>query len=262
MNNTERTSFNKLKYEGQVFKTNNYGDLIIVCYYNSKKVLVRFLETGYETCCQLDKLLQGKVKDKFTATVFGVGIIGEESIRCNGSISRSYTVWSNMLKRCYNTSSLESRPSYKQCYVSKDFTHLKMFNDWYKSQIGSTDTDEAGKAFSLDKDILIKGNKVYSPETCCFVPNEINAILLKHDAGRGKHPIGVTYHKATGKYRSTLSIFNQSFYLGLYDCEVEAFQAYKVAKERYIKEVAEKWKDKIDERVYMALNNWEVIIND
>ena len=41
-----------------------------------------------------------------------------------------------------------------------------------------------------------------------------------------------------------------------------AKKAYKTAKEFYIKEVADKWKDKIDPRAYDALYKYQVEITD
>ena len=51
-------------------------------------------------------------------------------------------------------------------------------------------------------------------------------------------------------------------YLGAYDCPTKAFLVYKDAKEAFIKEVANKWKGKIDPRVYEALLNYQVEITD
>ena len=262
MNNEERVLFNKLRYEGKVFETNSSGELIIVNYKNRKQVLIRFLNTGYEVWCDLDKILLGKVKDKLSPTVYGVGIVGEHQIRSGGKIIRDYLLWANMLKRCYDTSSLKTRPSYEHCRVSNSFVYFEMFKLWYGRQVGANSIDHTGKYFCLDKDIIVKGNKIYSPETCCFVPNEINALVLNHGKGRGKQPVGVSYHKATGKFVANMNYFGDSLHLGSFKTPEEAFQAYKQAKESHIKVVANKWKDDIDSRAYESLMNWEVEIND
>ena len=62
--------------------------------------------------------------------------------------------------------------------------------------------DDNGRLYHLDKDILVKGNKVYSPETCCFVPQEINSLLVTSVRSRGDQPIGVSYNKLTQKYEA------------------------------------------------------------
>ena len=118
--------------------------------------------------------------------------------------------------------------------------------------------DEKGRPFALDKDILIKENKVYSEDTCCFVPQEINALFVKRDKLRGEYPIGVSFHKSRGMLRATLN----NKHLGYFNTVEQAFQVYKQAKEDYIKEVANKWKDQIDPRVYDALVSYQVEITN
>ena len=103
--------------------------------------------------------------------------------------------------------------------------------------------------FELDKDLLIKGNKVYSESTCVFIPQEINLLLTKSTARRGKHLIGVCWHKANKAFVAVVcKNKGKREHLGLFNTELEAFNAYKQAKESFIKEQANKWKGKIDER--------------
>ena len=54
----------------------------------------------------------------------------------------------------------------------------------------------------------------------------------------------------------------ENFYLGVFETEMEAFYAYKEAKEAYIKELANKWKDQIDPRAYDALMDYQIEITD
>ena len=118
------------------------------------------------------------------------------------------------------------------------------------------------EGWHLDKDILSKGNKLYSKDTCCFVPLEVNSLLIKRDNCRGEYPVGVDFHKATGKFRARLNINGETKYLGLFSTPEQAFQAYKLAKEAQIKVVAEKWRHLLDERVFQALLDYEVNIDD
>lgn len=105
-----------------------------------------------------------------------------------------------------------------------------------------------------------EGNKIYSPKTCCIVPREINTLFLKRESSRGDWPIGV--YKKRKKFSACISSKIKNIGLGTFNTPDEAFQAYKVAKEKYIKQVADKWKGKIDERVYEAMYNYEVEITD
>ena len=117
------------------------------------------------------------------------------------------------------------------------------------------------QGWELDKDILIKGNKVYSPETCCFVPQEINCLFTNCKSVRGKYPIGVT-KTVNGKYKARINKNGDRIDLGLFDTPEEAFQVYKIAKELHIKEVADKWRGQITEPCYEAMYAYEVEITD
>ena len=114
----------------------------------------------------------------------------------------------------------------------------------------------------LDKDILVKGNKVYSPQTCCFVPQEINVLLTNCRKRRGECPIGVSFIKAKQKFSVSLAYDGKNKTIGHFDNPLEAFNAYKKAKELRIKELADKWKEQLEPRVYEALYNYKVEITD
>lgn len=109
----------------------------------------------------------------------------------------------------------------------------------------------------MDKDIIIRGNKVYSPETCCFVPKEINIIFQNKSKRIYDLPIGV-YKTRYNKYRASLHINGKRVIIGNFNSPEEAFEEYKKEKEKYIKELANKWKDKIDIKAYNSLINYVI----
>ena len=244
--------------EGDVFKTKSYGDLIITKYVNSKAVCVKFVVTGYETTTKASNVIAGSVKDRLLPTVHGIGITGDSQVRVDGKHTKEYRLWNNMLKRCYSVGCQKVRPTYIDCSVSENFRYLQYFKEWCNNQIGFNSVDEKGKPFALDKDILVKGNRVYNEDVCVFVPQEVNLLFTKRDKSRGEYPIGVSFHKSRGMLTATLN----NKYLGYFNTAEQAFQVYKTAKEAYIKEVANKWKDKIDPKVYEALMKYEVEITD
>lgn len=248
--------------EGDVFKTKSYGDLIVTKYVNSKAVCVKFVVTGYETTTKASNVIAGSVKDRLLPTVHGIGITGDSQVRVDGKHTKEYRLWNNMLKRCYSVGCQKVRPTYIDCSVSENFRYLQYFKEWCNNQIGFNSVDEKGKPFALDKDILVKGNRVYNEDVCVFVPQEVNLLFTKRDKSRGEYPIGVSFHKRINKYSSTIRIGGGTRHLGYFSTTLEAFQVYKTAKEAYIKEVANKWKDKIDPKVYEALMNYEVHIDD
>ena len=249
----------KEKYLGKTFQSNNHGCFKIVGYTSSTEVDVVFLETGFKTTTYVGLITRGEVKDCFKPTVQGFGITGTENVRDNeGVILETYRKWESMIGRVYSKSvKTDVNNPYHDTSVSEDFRWFKDFKEWCHQQIGF---DQDG--WHLDKDILVKGNKVYSPETCCFVPVELNSLLVNNRVTRGEFPVGVHYEKSRGKFQAYIRVYGKRKHLGRFDTPEEAFNTYKQAKEAYIKEVANKWKDKIDQRVYEALMNWEVSIDD
>ena len=123
-----------------------------------------------------------------------------------------------------------------------------------------------GERMHLDKDILCKGNKVYSRETCIFVPERINTLFVKRDNNRGKDPIGM-YQLSSGNYQVQCNNeYGKYVYLGTYSTKEEAFRVYKNYKEKVIKEVIDSYKGKIPEPHYSklrdAMYNYKVEIDD
>lgn len=190
--------------------------------------------------------------------VYGVGVNDwGSSTRFNGKRLKEYELWSSMLNRCFNEKYKQKYPTYKDVTCSGDWLYMTKFIEDVSQMKGY-----GLKGWQLDKDILVKGNKIYNKDACCFVPQEVNYLLTKSDKARGKYPIGVWFDKQKGKYRAKLKTNGNPQHLGYFNTSEEAFQAYKVAKEAYIKAVATKWKDQLDERVYQALLNYTVDIAD
>ena len=84
-----------------------------------------------------------------------------------------------MLHRCYNPKGHARKPTYVGCSVSDNFKNYSYFYDWCHNQTGFGDFDEDGMDWQLDKDILIRDNKIYSEDNCVFVPRKINMLLVK-----------------------------------------------------------------------------------
>ena len=258
MNKEERLALKNAEYEGSVFKTKNYGDVVVLDYYNARDVTIKFLNTGNVRKTGTSELKKGEIRDNEAFPVYIVGIMDvPNEARRNVPIPKEYSIWNGVRQRCYNENIRHLNPSYQEAEMSENFKRYSYFKEWCHNQIGF---DQDG--WQLDKDILIKGNKLYSEATCCFVPPEINTLILKADRIRGKYPIGVYEDKQAGKFKVRISVEGKHKHVGRYYCEKEAFYAYKVAKEQYIKEVANKWKSQLDPRVYEALMNYDVDISD
>ena len=237
----------------------------IVEYNGVRDVTVKFIKTNELVKCQYNQFKIGNVKSRFTPTVYGVGVLGLEPTRDEDKmVLKSYTVWSYMIRRCYDEKLQEKHTTYKNCKVCKDWLFYPNFKKWYEKNYYEIDNQR----MCLDKDILIKNNKVYSPDTCVFVTQNINTLFIKKDANRGNLPIGVNWHKGAEKYQANCSIFDVNTgkvkrkHLGYYNTPQEAFESYKKAKEENIKLVADYYKDRIPERLYNAMYKYEVSIDD
>ena len=248
---------------GKVCKSKSSGDFKVLKYNDVKDVEVQFLKTGYEMVARLDHIKSGNVKDRYSPSVFGVGVVGTKyPISEGGRNAKEYTLWQSMLERCYSEKYQKKQPTYEGCEVSDNFKSFEYFYEWCYKQIGF-DNDGNGNPFQLDKDLLIKGNKVYSENSCVFIPREINSLLTKRTALRGEHLIGVCWSNTNKAFMAQVrKNKGKSEHLGFFNTEIEAFNAYKVAKESFIKEQAEKWKSQIDERAYEALMSYTVEITD
>lgn len=163
--------------------------------------------------------------------------------------------WRNMMNRCYGESYQKRNTTYIGCTVCDEWHIASNFKKWFDKNYV--------EGYVLDKDIIIKGNKVYSPESCCFVPEYINNLLLRRQNDRGELPIGVTITR-NGKYYVRVYKYGKACVVGTFTSKKDAFNAYKKAKEEHIKRLAtELYNDgKINKNVYKALMNYEVEIND
>ena len=182
----------------------------------------------------------------------------------DGKVTKEYRSWKNLKTRITNEKQLEKYPNYKNCSICDDWLIFDNFAKWHKENYYEIDNE----VMCLDKDILIKGNKVYSPETCIYVPNSINVLFTKSNKMRGDFPIGVYYEKDSKKFKSQLSYQEyrnskkKRKNLGRFDTYEEAFNKYKIEKEKYIKIVADRYKNEIPLKLYNAMYNYEVEMED
>ena len=242
----------------------NCGEIAIIVNYSCyNDITVQFKATGELVKTTYKHFENGEIKSHFTPSVCGVGIIGNEKTKDeNGETIKSYSVWTSMLKRCYSDKYQKNRPTYKVCCVCEEWLNYSNFKKWFNDNYYEID----GEQMCLDKDILMKGNKTYSPNTCVFVPQNINTLFVKCNKARGELPIGVSFRKDKNKYQAQCNILingkRQKKFLGLYNTIDDAFKVYKEFKEVNIKQMADYYKDKIPNKLYEAMYNYKVEITD
>ena len=155
-----------------------------------------------------------------------------------------YRAWTSMLKRCYSIKTQNNQPTYIGCTVTDEWLTFTVFKNWMMTQ----DWEDN----QLDKDLLFEGNKVYSPETCVFVSGMVNTFTTDRGNDRGEFLIGVCWDKGKSKFKSQCGnpFTKKKEYLGLFDCEQEAHQAWLTRKLELACELAA---TQTDERVAEAL---------
>lgn len=203
---------------------------------------------------------KGIINNPYFKSVHGIGFIGEGKYKTsiNGKHTIQCETWYDIFNRCYSEKYQLTKSTYKDCTVCDEWHNFQNFAEWFDENYYTIDNE----FMNLDKDILIKGNKIYSPETCVFVSNDINMLFAKADKIRGKYPIGVHYDKERNKYKAFISKYNKNVFLGRHDTPKKAFEVYKIEKEFYIKEIADLYKDKIPEKLYNAMYAYQVEITD
>ena len=246
---------------------NNFGTLMkIIEYKNCDNIIIEFQdEYKAKVHTKYFNFKKGKVKNPYDKSVYDIGYIGEGvyKVSTNGKSTKAYEVWKKMLQRCYDPYELNKHQTYIDCYVCDEWHNFQNFCKWFEENY----YEIPNKIMCLDKDILVKGNKIYSPETCIFVTNRINILFIKRDVDRGKYPIGVCWDKERNKFIAYCRILDKNnnrkkIYLGRYNTIEEAFLEYKHFKENYIKEVADEYKDLIPIKLYNAMYEWKIEIND
>ena len=241
---------------------NNFGSEIVISRYNGcYDVDIYFPEYNWTAKNrEYNNFKRGNVKCPYERTVFNIGYIGEIGEKINIKKEKSYEIWHNIMQRCYDKKYKDKHPAYKNCKVCEEWLNYTNFYKWYNSHY--YEIPGYKRRMAIDKDILIKGNNLYSPDTCIFVPEDINIIFAKNSSMRGKYPIGVSYDKKNDKYNVTIRKYGKQYNLGRYDTIEESFQIYKYNKENYIKEVANLYKKWIPSKLYDAMCNYEVEMED
>lgn len=247
-------------------RSNNRGTLMkIIVYNNNSDIIVEFqdkykakVHTGYK------EFLIGNVKNPYDKTVLNVGMIGEKyPTSKNQKGTKEYLAWNHMLVRCFDEKFKDKQPTYKDVICCEEWLLFDNFYEWLHSQENFEkwyNSEDCG----LDKDILSKRNKLYSPETCCLVPKMINELFTKRDNYRGNFPIGVNEKDGGFQVRCSNPITKEREYLGYYKSVQDAFRVYKKRKEEIIKQVAqiEFNKGNINRRCYEAMMGYKVEITD
>lgn len=253
----ERLVINNRLYEENF---NNVGSLMKIIEYNSSSdIMILFPQYNWTCKNKYSHFKDGSIKCPYEPRYYNKGYIGEGKYNIKND-KKIFIIWTDMMKRCYDKNLHLKEGTYKDCEVCKEWHNFQNFVKWYEENYYIIDKE----IMALDKDILIKGNKIYSPNTCIFVPKRINNLFTKRDKDRGVYPIGVSYEKSRNKLLVQCNDGNRVKKLGRFNINQveEAFQCYKQFKEKVIKQVADEYKDRIPQNLYDAMYRYKVEITD
>lgn len=260
-----------VKYKGHYIKiddtfTNKQGcEYEVIALDNQVKALIKFTDANaYEKWCDVKEVRRRSIKNPYYPEIYGVGYFGvgkyAGTIEVNGKKknSEAYEVWRGMLRRCYDENyQRDKAPAYKGCFVNPVWCNFQNFAYWFYNH------PYRQKGWHLDKDIISRGNKEYSPLLCTFIPTQINSATTNTKAKRGAYPVGVYFRTCNGKFRAQLATYGSAQKMLIETTDLKlAFNTYKEAKEKYLRELADSYRDRIDPLVYKGLYNWTVSEDD
>lgn len=203
---------------GDVFYTNEGCRCEVVEYINIRNVIVQFTDTGNTKKCQAVHLRTGEVKNVMHPSVYGVGYLGtEETVKK----FKSYRVWWSMLSRCYDEKYQAKQPTYIGCSVIGEWLNYSNFKSWFDNNYI--------EGCQLDKDIKVKGNKIYSPDTCLFISQKLNKLLTNVNSKNTTGYTGVSYYKSKKKYVAYINTDDGNIHLGASNNAEEAYELYRIA---------------------------------
>lgn len=250
---------------GEISVNHQDCSMKIVEYTNANDIVVEFQdEYKGKVHTNMWSFQKGNVKNPYYPMVLGIGMIGNKyPSKINNSETKEYRAWKGIIYRCFDKKEKEKHKTYREVTCCKEWLLFENFYEWLHSQENFNNWGE--NRWEIDKDILFKGNKIYSPETCCLVPQNVNSLFVNKNNHRGNLPIGIKKSsKNSFLARCSNPITGEREYLGSYSTPFYAFLAYKQYKENIIKQVAELEysKGNITKRCYDAMLKYEVEITD
>ena len=186
---------------GTVFPSNNNGQFRVVRDNGKNNVLIEFIATGCTAVVRRCHVRHGLVKDRLRPSIYGVGFIGIGS----ENNRQAYSVWINILQRCYDPKTQQKNPSYIGCTMHTEWHNFQNFSIWFEANYSD--------GLHIDKDLKIPGNRVYGPDTCSFVTQAENSIEAHAKHYAFTSPDGVrhevynmaAFSRKKGLHRGTMS---------------------------------------------------------
>jgi len=236
--------------------------MVIVDYKNTRNTVIEFQDKyKYRTKITYDRFIKGEISNPYDKTMYGIGYLGVGSYKSskNHQSSKVYTTWHSMFARCYNKKYHINRPTYTNCEVCNEWHNYQNFGKWYEENYYEVQNEQ----MCLDKDILVNGNKLYSPNTCVFVPKRINSFFNINTLSKSESK-GVGYLKKRNKYIVQCKNFIGENKYKYFDSYEDAIREYRESKNNTIDDIATYYENKIPQAIIeriRILKYWGVILS-
>lgn len=255
-------SINEIKAQNRIGeeKYNNAGDLMkIVKYNNSQDITIQFQDEFKYNLEHVEygNFVKGTVRNPYHKFLYNRGYLGVGQYKAsNNKIgTKAYDAWTKIFMRSYKKEWHNIEPTYYNCEVDKYWWNFQNFAEWFYNNYHEI----PGYSIQVDKDWIVYKNKIYSPNTCELVPQIINTCILTHDKTINKDnnlPVGIAM-TTSGKYKPRISQYGERIEGGIYTNIDDAMSVYMNSKITYIKELADKFKPYISDRLYEKMYDYK-----
>lgn len=235
------------KHIGKKFITNEGYTIEIIDVITNRNITIRFEDGNIREGVDMSSITKGKIKNLNHRSHMGIGYLGYGKYNRKENY-KYYKIWDKMLRRNYDEKTVNRRISYTKSKMCEEWKNFQNFAEWCN--------ENYIEGWTLDKDLLSKSEKIYSPETCCFLPNDLNNVFSIRTTKNKKLPVGVCKYK--NKYRVAFSKYGYPAYFGDYNNIDEALNIYLKYKKEYIVELANKYKESLKSCIYEKLLKFEV----
>ena len=215
---------------GSIHPTRSSGDVVVTKYNGVSDLTIRFINT--ETILSNvsgSNLRKGLVSDPNTPSLCEIGYIGSGPYSFKENIV-AYRRWCAMICRVYRPTTERIKRSYEDCSVDPRWHNFQNFAEWYQQQPYNNQS-----GYELDKDLILEGNKVYGPETCCLIPSVLNLAITFIKTNRLAIGVFKEGNKFVAETRMKSSLVRR---LGVYDNLEDAKYRYLEFRWSYIMTLA------------------------
>jgi hypothetical protein len=242
---SDKHAHNWIDRTGEI-NINRFGTLMKIIKYNTAQdVIIEFQdEHRIQKSIYYNDFLTGKAKNPYDKSIYGEGFLGENApTEQNNNKIKEYSIWTDILRRCYSDKYKYTFIAYKNCTVSEEWKNYSNFYKWYKENLYKC-TDE----LEVDKDILSIGKKIYSKETCLLIPREINRFC---EASK----MGGCYLTINNRWSARLHHKSEHIHIGNFKTFEEAEIEFLKRKNKIYQELVEKYREELPSGVYNKLKN-------